>query len=182
MAYRTMPEPVAPAPPKKWPKRVVMALAIFVSLACGFMELIDFGAHVDGPGVGYGSGVLGALTVGFFGGAALAIVMLAAWPTARLHGVLGGIALAVAFIFAKMPIHLLRAAWHSRCDHGEGAACHGLGDERRGCQVGYWPSCSRLLERTPEDQTIACAAMVLPCSRNEFPTHVCDQASQTCRH
>lgn len=142
--YRTMDLPETPRPPAKWPRRAGLAVVTFVAIACGFMLLVEFGAQVDGPGVGYGWGVLRPVMVGAVGGFIGALVLGVRWPTARAVGWSSGVVLAIAFIAARGPIHLLEASWTWRCDRGEGDACHGLGDERRACQDGYRPSCALL--------------------------------------
>jgi len=144
MPYRTMELPDSLRPPAKWPRRAVLAAVTFVAIASGFMVLVELAAQIDGPGVGYGSRAVIVMMITAVAGFLGSLVLGVRWPTARAVGWSSGAAVAIAFIALRVPLHLLQASWSWRCDRGEGAACHGLGDERRACQNGYAPSCTLL--------------------------------------
>jgi len=146
MPYRVMPQPKAVPPPRKWPYRLALAGVLFATISCGFMMLVEFGANVDGPGVGYGRAIVVMVMAGAAGGLIGTLTYAQRWPWARSIGLPAGAIAAIAFIGLRGPIHILHASWRWSCDHGDGVACHGLGDERRGCDLGYSPSCSRLID------------------------------------
>jgi hypothetical protein len=112
---------------------VLVAAFAFAAPAAGFMGLVDFGAHIDGPGIGYSPTQLVAPFL--FGVAVLAFVavllLAARWPWARWRAILPGIGLAAAFVAMGAPLALLHASWRRACASGSAAACDAIAQMKR---------------------------------------------------
>ena len=193
-----MPQAPAPAPPRGWPRVVALALLAAASPSAGCMALVDFGAHVDGPGVGYG-GRHGAGAF-LFGVATIALVSVALlasrWPWARWRGIGIGVALALAFVATGMPVRMLRASWRRACDNGTSEeACAAIasldppGSPRRvaytrlACARHDVRACEELLDSG--DTEVACGALGLECATCihglcGVPAATCLRVRQTC--
>lgn len=193
-----MPQPVAPPTPRKWPHRVIIACATFLWFALGIMALADFGAFVDGPGVGYfGSKPSGAfyLSMGSFASFVVALVLVVKWPFARWIGLAAGCAAFLVFLFGGAPIALMHFAWSRACVHGDDAACRAWiavlpdRDARRqqyaepACRDGDQSSCEVWLETGGPRACRAIVSMCVDCERDSEGTYGrCSVSRTDCEH
>lgn len=112
-----MPQTPAPAPPRKWPYRVAVAVPTCLGWTCGFLLMVDFGAHVDGPGVGFGEELTKAIGVLGVSSILASLVGGIHWKWARWTGWLAGFGVFVAIVAAQVPIRLLHAAFAKKFDN-----------------------------------------------------------------
>lgn len=157
---------------KKWSGALVIALAcaILCGGSCG-VSLVDYGAHVDGPGIGLEwSKPLGtngeyairqAVVLGSMAVQALLSLIAFGRTKAKPVGVLalpllalGGIILGVVLAGRALP-----AWWTLGCNRGHAYACYAAGGvtdgaesealDKRACAGGVEPACSRIARRSP---------------------------------
>jgi hypothetical protein len=144
------------------------------------VAIMDFGAHVDGPGVGLLVGYEGAsgalLSLGFLAGI-FTVVFAWRWPTARFVGLTAGVAAFVLFDTFGMR-ELFWTSWKLQCAAGALDACWaseqaraaGPSPESReavraGCRSNDRRACVALLEDpSPEDRALLCAGLVPACA------------------
>ena len=198
MTYRTMPLSPPKPPPRKWPYVVTVALFAFAAPSAGFMMLVDFGAHVDGPGVGYGAHHgAGAFLFGASLISLVACVLLATrWPWARWRAIAIGAALAIAFVLSGAPTKMLFHSWKRACDLGSADGCYAYAETlperdparkpllRSACRGDRWEVCDRLLDGDPEDKQAACDLLLTckTCIHNlcGVPRSLCDKVVTRC--
>lgn len=177
MPYREMPLPVGKRAPRKWPLRLLLTGVTFAAPTLGLLGLMDFGAHVDGPGVGlFGEGggasgllvLAGALTS--VGSLAIAIVS----PTARWVGLPAGVLAFLVFMGLGGPLRVFHAAWAWQCAGGSLDACvvgqqakprADRGATGKECEAGDRRACAQLLDG-PEgyEKELACKALGPECA------------------
>jgi hypothetical protein len=147
----------------------------------GCAPVLDFGSHVDGPGVGLEflapPGFF--LVVPVLGIVALVLgVRRVGLALGVLMGVVGLFVAIVCLVFvfgALMPM-----SWERACDRGEGRACWGPMRRARskeegarwaakGCRAGDEYACREWLEIAPNQSADACAAVEKACASRADP-------------
>jgi hypothetical protein len=176
---------------------VVLAIATFTTFTSSCLGLVEFGAYVDGPGIGLldspGSLLWVALvaTTSFV----VAIVTLQHWPWKPWLGLASGFGAFLALVLSGAPRVAFERSWTRRCLAGNDLACNAelrhLGQgtprrrdfARRGCRspVGF-NSCVALVEENAdldaEELDSVCRSLASTCSkcRNE----PCGGMANTC--
>ena len=171
---------ISPTPTSLSPTRGLLVLALACALlsgACFGVLVMDFGAHVDGVGIGLEwSGPLGR-EYGFRAGAVLLAsvvqgalsLALFSRMAARSFGVLGlfgiGVVGMVAGLFASG--RALPAWWKLGCDRGHAYACYaaaGITDgetssrlDERACAGDVGSACLRIARADPSRVPFICA-------------------------
>jgi len=182
-------EALAPLPQAKRKHTNVGAAAVLFGMTsmgfAGCSQVLDFGYHVDGPGIGLEflpyRGLLfgGALFVGFaltFAGARRAHW---AWTVLSIPMSSAVALFATTTFFANV----IPQTWKRACEGGEGRACLGLMYHsstdverldwaRKGCGAGEPSGCERWIELSPADVEDACrlAAKGCPDGRRCLPS------------
>ena len=185
MAYREMPLPKAQPAPRKWPRRVVLAAAVFTGPTCGLVALMDFGSIVDGPGMGlFGEHSPSALFLlaGLLASAA-ATMLAMAWPTARWWGLGAGLLALVAFFGLGAANGLFHASWWWQCRRGSLDACvvaeqasprDDRGAEAKECEAGDARACARLVVKPDEfENRLVCERLGPSCASCASGNYAC---------
>lgn len=149
--------------------------------------MVDYGAQIEGPGIGLGEGSIGALLLLMACGY---VMLLLSWRRAgpgrpRFFAVTAGLVLFVVFAGSYGPQRILRWRWGNGCETHDGRACTalaglyaaGLGTARdparaatlreRGCALGDPFGCGDLLEGRPDARrrAQACRGLERGCGR-----------------
>ncbi len=147
----------------------------------GCAPVLDFGSHVDGPGVG-----LEFLAPrGFFLALPVLGVVALVFGVRRVGLALGALMAVVGLFVAIVGLvfvfgALMPMSWERACDRGEGRACWGpmrrarTREDRarwaaKGCLAGDDYACREWLEIEPERSPEACAAVEKTCAGRADP-------------
>ena len=144
--------------------------AVFASLSgCG-MSMLDYAAHVDGPGVGLYVGESGHST-GFLAWVFAVALALAIVCQNRLHWTRAwalGTGLWILSLVGGLPTAVLHWSWEHACRSGSGRACYAnAGAHRddvdrsnalykRACELGDGNGCEHAIERKLISCGVAC--------------------------
>jgi len=161
--------------------KTLHVFAVFAGMSGCAMSLLDYGAHVDGPGIGFYAGKsgdwTGLFTLLFIAGLVLAFVAQgrAHWTRAWAIGaLLWGLSLV-----AGLPTSLLYGSWEAACRDGAGRACYadvGAHPEdtpranvlyKRACELGDSNACQRAIERDLITVDAACEKMRAAAARTD---------------
>jgi hypothetical protein len=174
----------------------ILGVALTVALASAFLAgtslavlIVDFGAHMDGPGIGLEwsgplAGGYGA-RLGVVFGAMIAQSVLSLLAFSRVpakgFGVLAlpGVAFAGFIVGCLGAGRALPAWWKLGCDRGHAYACHAAAGithgaesralDERACAGSVSSACARIAREDPSRIPAICAARARTCAAPEAP-------------
>lgn len=186
-------------------QHIALALALGGALASAVpyaFAMVSYGAVVDGGGVGFPSGVTGALLLAWAGGAVGYLVGVGLGEGRRV--LLGLIGVGVWMIglmgtlVTGLPRSAVRRSIAAQCEEGRAIACGSEASYLRGgtpprdgaradllderaCRGGWDPSCFELIERdAARFAAIACPSVRTRCERSATSSR-CQAALAACR-